>query len=262
MLTFSCRMRALAALLVVILSSALAQGPSQQKVTSCQSPGTTCMTCTPRYISSDNDCGWCGNVTVGSTNGKCVSQADYKVNPQQCLPSLPPGEGYRTGPPDSACLPLTDLLALIRTIRIIIGVVVGVAILNAICMGIYVKKKRQGTVIQVVGWTALGLFFPLLSWCFMFCCGPTPPASQTPAVMMVGYGQGSAPPPGESVLQAPPPFNPAYVSQQQQQMYYPQQYAAQPQPYPYGQPAPYAQQPPSYAYPPPQAGTSYQTGAV
>jgi hypothetical protein len=194
MLTFSCRMRALAALLVVILPSALAQGPSQQKVTSCQSPGTTCMTCTPRYISSGNDCGWCGNVTVGSTNGKCVSQADYKVNPQQCLPSLPPGEGYRTGPPDSACLPLTDLLALIRTIRIIIGVVVGVAILNAICMGIYVKKKRQGTVIQVVGWTALGLFFPLLSWCFMFCCGPTPPASQTPAVMMVGYGQGSAPP--------------------------------------------------------------------
>ena len=243
-----------AALLLIVLSSVLAQPPPRQIVTTCQSPGTTCMTCTSRYIASNNDCGWCGSVTDGSTSGLCVSQADYKVNPKQCLPLLPPEEGYRTGPPQSACLPLAELLALIRTIRIIIGVVVGLAILNAICMGIYVKKKRQGTVVQVVGWTALGLFFPLLSWIFLCCCGPSPPASPShqPAVMMVGY-PGSAPPPSDSVLQAPPAYNPAY-SMQQQPMHYPQQYYPQQQPPPYGQHAPYAQ--------PSNGGMVYPTGTV
>ena len=110
---------AVAALLLIVLSSVLAQPPPRQIVATCQSPGTTCMTCTSRYIASNNDCGWCGSVTEGSTSGLCVSQADYKVNPKQCLPLLPPEEGYRTGPPQSACLPLADLLALIRTIRII-----------------------------------------------------------------------------------------------------------------------------------------------
>jgi hypothetical protein len=177
-------------------------------------------------------------------------QADYKVNPRQCLPLLPPQEGYRTGPPESACLPLAELLTLIRTTRIIIGVVVGVAILNAICMGIYVKKKRQGTIVQVICWTALGLLLPLMSWFFLCCCGPNTSASPSPAVMMVSY-TGSAPPPSDSVLQAPPPFNPAY-SIQQQQSHYPQQY--QQQPPPYGQYALHAQ--------PSNGGTLYPAGSV
>ncbi len=101
-------MRTVAVLLLAVLSCALAQPSPQRKVTACQSPGTTCATCTSRYIASDNDCGWCGSVTEGSTSGLCVSQADYKVNPRQCLPLLPPQEGYRTGPPESACLPLAE----------------------------------------------------------------------------------------------------------------------------------------------------------
>jgi hypothetical protein len=245
-------MRTVAVLLVAILSSALAQPPPRRIVTACQSPELTCTTCTSRYIASGNDCGWCGSVTQGSTSGLCVSQADYKVNPKQCLPLLPPQEGYRTGPPESACLPLAELLDLIRTIRIIIGVVVGVAILNAICMGIYVKKKRQGTILQVVCWTALGLFFPLLSWFFLCCCGPNSSASPSTDVMMVGY-TGSAPPLSDSVVQAPPPFNPAY-SMQQQQSHHPQQYYPQQQPPPYGQYAPYTQ--------PSNGGALYPTGAV
>jgi hypothetical protein len=253
-------MRAVAALLVVILTSALAQPPPPQKVTACQQQGTTCMTCTIRQLSSDNQCGWCGNVTAGSTKGLCLSQSDYKSNPNLCIPNLPAAEGYRTGSPEAACLPLADLLDLIRTIRIIIGVVVGVAVLNAICMCVYVRKQRQGTVIQTVCWTAVGLFFPLLSWFMLCCCGPSLPASNNPSVMMVNYGQGSAPPLSDSVLQAPPAFNPAY-NPHQQQMHYAQQYPAQQQPPPYGQPAPYAQPPPAYAYPP-QAATFYQTGSV
>ena len=245
---------AVAALLVVILSSALAQ---QQKVSACQSSGTTCMTCTIRQLSSDDQCGWCGNVTKGSTQGLCLSQSDYKSNPSLCIPNLPAAEGFRTGPPEAACLPLADLQNLIRTINIIIGVVVGIAVLNAIVMCVYVRRQRKGTVIQTVCWTAVGLIFPLLSWFMLCCCGPDLPASQNPSVMMVNYGQGSAPPLSDSV---PPAFNPAY-NPQQQQMYYAQQYPAQQQPPPYGQPAPYAQPPPAYAYPP-QAATFYQTGSV
>lgn len=81
---------AVALVFFVVMSCALAQ---RTRVSSCQSPGTTCKTCTPRYIQNDNDCGWCGSVTEGSTIGLCVSEADYKINPRQCLPTLPPEEG-------------------------------------------------------------------------------------------------------------------------------------------------------------------------
>jgi hypothetical protein len=257
-------MRAVAALLAVLLTCALAQPPTPQQVTACQTAGTTCLTCTSRQISSDNTCGWCGNVTAGSTNGVCLSQSDYKRDNRLCLPNLPPEEGFRTGSPESACLPLKDLLELIRTIRIIIGVVVGVACLNAICTGIYVRRQRQGSIIQTVCWTAVGLVFPILSWFLLCFCGPALPVSQSPSIMMATY-QGSAPPPSDSVVRAPPPFNPAY-NPQQQQMYYPQQFPAQQQPPqqylpPYTQPAPTAQPPPAYAYPA-QTGTFYQSGSV
>jgi hypothetical protein len=114
----------------------------QRKVTACQSPGTSCATCTSRYIASDNDCRWCGSVTEGSTSGLCVSRQTTRSIPGSV--SLSWGlwlYNQGTGPPELACLPLAELLTLIRTTRIIIGVVVGVTILNAICMGIYVKKR-------------------------------------------------------------------------------------------------------------------------
>jgi hypothetical protein len=163
--------------------------------------------------------------------------------------------GYRTGSPEAACLPLADLKALIRIINIIIGVVVGGAVLNAICTAIYIKKKRGGSVAQVAGWTAVGLFFPILSWFFICCCGPNSPSSQNPAVMMVGYNQSSAPPPSDSVTLPPPAFNPLYTSQQQQVQYAPEYYP-QPQLPPYHHAAPHAQ------YPPAQSGSSYQSNAV
>jgi hypothetical protein len=154
------------------------------------------------------------------------------------------------------------LLALIRTIRIIIGVVVGVAALNAICMGIYVRKRRQASVLQTACWTAVGLFFPLLSWFILCFCGSSLPASHKPSLAMVNL-QGSAPPASDSVVMTPPAFNPAYsLQQQQQQLHYPQ-YPAQALP-PQQLPPAYAlsaQPPPGYAYPP-QAATFYHTGSV
>ena len=140
-----------------MLSTALAQ---KQLVSTCEQVGLTCKTCVPRYMNDENQCGWCGNVTSGSSSGLCISQKDYKLAPSRCQPFTPSGDGYRTGPPEAACLPLDELLNLIRIVNIIIAVIVVLAVVNSLCTGYSVRKRLNGQWAQVICWMVISFVPP------------------------------------------------------------------------------------------------------
>ncbi len=181
--------------------------------------------------SSASQCGWCGRIDAGATQGLCISQSAADANRALCDAQFDPY--LRIG--NGACEPLPDQ----RALAIGLGVYFAATFLSACVLAYVVKARRSGSCAQVTIWFCIGVIFSVMAWYMLQCWGPKPrDHSQQPPQPDV-FSLSSAPPasasveaaahyayqlpPQYSVQQAgavqyslPPPFNPHALPAAQQ----------------------------------------------
>jgi len=110
-----------------------------------------------------SQCGWCGSLLNGdSTAGACMSQAALDQTPSLCY-SQKGVDFFRfssSGSLGQGCEPFGDQTVL----AIVLGVVLGVTLLNAIALALFVKSKRNGSCAQVSCWFFIALCCSVMVW--------------------------------------------------------------------------------------------------
>ena len=191
--------------------------------------------------SSVSQCGWCGRIDSGSTQGLCISQSVSDSNRALCDAQFDPYLRI-----NGACEPLPDQ----RALAIGLGVYFAATFISACVLAYVVKQRRNGSCAQVTCWFCIGVTFSVMAWYMLQCWGPKPRDHSQQQPQPDVFSMGSAPPASASVEAAvhyayqlpppssaqqageqynlPPPFNPhALPAPQVAAAYAPQQWQDQ-----------------------------------